>query len=185
MPIGPHPDGCVFDPVTQPVFASCGEGVTTIAQEEAPNKLTVRQTLQTERGARTIALDPMTHRIYLPTAKFGPEPMQGPGAPHWPAIIPEMMKLLIYARALRSWMVPSGKCRAHGGERSFAIEPDLESKRALVEQHAETVRAARSRFRRGFEQGRPRRIVDQVINHQMRLEQRMRQRRRIGNFQAE
>ncbi|MEO6970298.1 MAG: YncE family protein [Chthoniobacterales bacterium] len=96
VPIGEHVDGCAFDEATQLVFASCGEGVTTIAKEEAPDKLTVVQTLKTERGARTIALDPTTHRIYLPTAKFGPEPTPGPGAPHWPPIIPNSMKLLVY-----------------------------------------------------------------------------------------
>ncbi len=95
-PIGEHADGCAFDETSQLVFASCGEGVTTIAKEEAPDKLTVVQSLATERGARTIALDPVTHRIYLPTAKFGPAPTPGPGAPHWPPIIPETMKLLIY-----------------------------------------------------------------------------------------
>ncbi|HEX4665385.1 MAG TPA: hypothetical protein VH207_02200 [Chthoniobacterales bacterium] len=96
VPIGEHVDGCAFDEATQLVFASCGEGVTTIAKEETPDKLTVVQTLKTERGARTIALDPVSHRIYLPTAKFGPNPTPGPGAPHWPAIIPNSMKLLIY-----------------------------------------------------------------------------------------
>ncbi|HEY2341933.1 MAG TPA: YncE family protein [Chthoniobacteraceae bacterium] len=97
VPIGEHVDGCAFDPATQLAFASCGEGVTTIAKEEAPDKLTVVQTLKTERGARTIALDPVTHRIYLPTAKFGPQPTPGPGAPHRPPIIPNSMKLLVYA----------------------------------------------------------------------------------------
>ena len=96
VPIGEHVDGCAFDEATQLVFASCGEGVTTIAKEEAPNKLTVVQTLKTERGARTIALDPATHRVYLPTAKFGPPPTPGPGAPHWPPIIPNSMQLLVY-----------------------------------------------------------------------------------------
>ena len=96
VPIGEHVDGCAFDEATGLVFASCGEGVTTIAKEEAPDKFTVVQTLKTERGARTIALDPATHRIYLPTAKFGPEPTPGPGAPRWPAIIPNSMKLLVY-----------------------------------------------------------------------------------------
>src|SRR5207249_839691 len=64
VPIGSGTDGCAFDEKTQLAFASCGEGVTTIAKEETPEKLTVVQTLQTERGARTMALDPQTHRIY-------------------------------------------------------------------------------------------------------------------------
>jgi hypothetical protein len=54
---------------SQLAFASCGDGTTTIAREVAPGKLTVIQTLKTERGARTMALDPKTHRIYLPSAK--------------------------------------------------------------------------------------------------------------------
>jgi YVTN family beta-propeller protein len=91
-PIGEHVDGCAFDEATQLVFASCGEGVTTIAKERAPDKLTAVQTLRTERGARTIALDPTTHRIYLPTADFGPPP-----APNVrPSIVPNTMRLLVY-----------------------------------------------------------------------------------------
>src|SRR5262245_52075451 len=42
----------------------------TIAHEDSPEKLTVVQTLKTETGARTMALDPTTHNIYLPSAKF-------------------------------------------------------------------------------------------------------------------
>ena len=96
VPIGARVDGCAFDETTQLAFASCGDGTTTIAKEAAPGKLSVVQTLKTERGARTIALDPRTHRIYLPTAQFGPEPTPGPGAPRWPAIIPNSMKLLVF-----------------------------------------------------------------------------------------
>ena len=96
VPIGARVDGCAFDETTQLAFASCGDGPTTIAKEEAPGKLSVVQTLKTERGARTIALDPRTERIYLPTAQFGPKPMPAPGAPRWPAIIPNSMKLLVF-----------------------------------------------------------------------------------------
>ncbi len=47
VPIGAGVDGCAFDDSTQLVFASCGDGTTTIAREEAPDKLTVVQILQT------------------------------------------------------------------------------------------------------------------------------------------
>ena len=98
VPIGERVDGCVFDEKTQLAFASCGEGVTTIAKEETPEKLTVVQTLQTERGARTMALDPQTHRIYLPSAQFQPPPPASPGAsPGRPTIVPNSLKLLVYA----------------------------------------------------------------------------------------
>lgn len=100
VPIGAGVDGCAFDDSTQLAFASCGDGTTTIAKEGAVNKLAVVQVLKTQRGARTIALDPTTHRIYLPTAQFAPAPSPSPGAsPARPSIVPNTLKLLVYAPA--------------------------------------------------------------------------------------
>jgi YVTN family beta-propeller protein len=96
-PIGAGVDGCAFDDARQLAFASCGDGTTTIAREETPQKLMVVQILKTERGARTMALDPKTHRIYLPSARFQPAPSPAPGAsPARPMIIPNTLKLLVY-----------------------------------------------------------------------------------------
>ena len=92
VPIGTGVDGCAFDDPSQLALASCGQGVVTIAKEQSPNELSVVQTLQTQRGARTIALDPKTHRIYLPTADFGAA--ASPGGR--PAITPNTMRLLVY-----------------------------------------------------------------------------------------
>ena len=98
VPIGAGVDGCAFDDARQLAFASCGDGTTIIAREVAPGKLTVIQTLNTERGARTMALDPKTHRIYLPSAKFEPAPSPSPGvSPARPRIVPNTLKLLVYA----------------------------------------------------------------------------------------
>ena len=96
-PICAGTDGAAFDDASRLAFASCGDGTTTIAKEEAPDKLTVIQTLKTERGARTMAIDPKTHRIYLPTAQFQPPPSPSPGAsPTRPTIVPNTLKLLVY-----------------------------------------------------------------------------------------
>jgi len=100
VPIGAGVDGCAFDDVTQLAFASCGDGTTTIAKEETPQKLTVVETLKTEPGARTMALDPKTHRIYLPTAQFQPPPSPSPGAsPGRASVVPNTLKLLVYGPA--------------------------------------------------------------------------------------
>src|SRR5206468_3426536 len=97
VPIGAGVDGCAFDDASQRAFASCGDGTTIIAREVTPSKLTVIQTLKTERGARTMALDPKTHRIYLPSAKFEPAPSPSPGvSPARPRIVPNTLKLLVY-----------------------------------------------------------------------------------------
>ena len=50
----------------QVAFSSNGKGTVTIAQQETR----VTLTLPIERGGRSMALDPQTHRIYLATAKF-------------------------------------------------------------------------------------------------------------------
>jgi len=92
VPIGGGVDANAFDPGTQLAFASCGDGTTTIAKEESPDKLTVVQTLQTERGSRTMALDPTTHKIYLAAAKFEP-PAEGQRRPR---MIPGTFKILVY-----------------------------------------------------------------------------------------
>lgn len=97
VPIGAGVDGCAFDDGMQFAFASCGDGTSTIAREETPQKLSVVQTLKTEHGARTMALDPQTHRIYLPSAQFRPPPSPVPGAsPARPTIVPNTLKLLVY-----------------------------------------------------------------------------------------
>ncbi len=102
VPIGSGVDGCAFDDATQLAFASCGEGTTTIAKEDG-DKLTLVQTLKTERSARTMAVDPKTHRIYLPSAQFEPPATPSPGAsPTRPKMVPNTMKLLVYGPATGS-----------------------------------------------------------------------------------
>lgn len=76
LPIGDGCDGVAFDPTTKRIFAACGEGVLTIIQEETADKFSVLQTLKTEPGARTIALDEKTHRVFMSVAKFAP-PAEG------------------------------------------------------------------------------------------------------------
>ena len=82
VPIGDGVDANAFDPATQLAFASCGEGTTTIAHAATPDKLTVVQTLQTARGARTMTIDPVTHKIYLAAVDYekGGEAQRRPNA---------------------------------------------------------------------------------------------------------
>jgi YVTN family beta-propeller protein len=92
VPIGRGVDANAFDPGTLLAFASCGDGTTTIAKEETPDKLTVVQQLETQRGSRTMALDPATHRIYLAAAKFeAPAEGQRRGR-----MVPDSFKILVY-----------------------------------------------------------------------------------------
>jgi DNA-binding beta-propeller fold protein YncE len=91
-PIGQGVDANAFDPGTGFAFASCGDGTTTIAHEDSPDKLTVVQTLETQRGSRTMTLDPKTHKIYLAAAKFeAPAEGQRRGK-----MVPDSFKILVY-----------------------------------------------------------------------------------------
>ena len=100
VPIGLGLDACAFDDRSKLVFASCGSGTVTIANVDKSDKLAVVQTLETKPGARTMALDPQTHRIYLPAADFQPAPSPSPGAsPARPTMIANTMKLLVYGPA--------------------------------------------------------------------------------------
>src|SRR5436309_280696 len=96
VPIGQGVDANAFDPGTQLAFSSCGDGTVTIAHEDAPDRLTVIQTLKTERGARTMALDPRTHKIYLSTAKFEAPSGGSEGGRQRPKMVPDTFKVLVY-----------------------------------------------------------------------------------------
>ncbi len=100
VPIGKGVDGAEFDPATQDVYSANGEGTLTVVHEQAPDQYVVKQTLPTQRGARTIALDPGTHRLYLPTAEFGPAPAATADNPHpRPAIVGGSFVVLVVSSA--------------------------------------------------------------------------------------
>jgi DNA-binding beta-propeller fold protein YncE len=76
VPIGEGCDGAGFDPEMRLAFSSNGEGTLTVVRESSPGKFEVAETVTTQRGARTMTIDRKTHNIYLPTAQFGPPPLQ-------------------------------------------------------------------------------------------------------------
>jgi hypothetical protein len=66
------PDAAAFDPATNYVFASCGDGNLTVIHEDSPDKFTVVENVPTKRSARTMGLDLKTHNLFLPAADFDP-----------------------------------------------------------------------------------------------------------------
>jgi DNA-binding beta-propeller fold protein YncE len=87
--VGAGVDAAGFDPATQLAFTSNGEGTITVVHEDTPDKYTVVETVPTQRGARTMAVNPKTHRLYTVTANFGPTPAATPDRPRpRPPMIP-------------------------------------------------------------------------------------------------
>ena len=70
--IGEGVDASAFEPATQLVFASNGEGTLTVVHEDSPDKYTVVENVPTKRSARTMGLDLKTHNIFLPAADYDP-----------------------------------------------------------------------------------------------------------------
>jgi len=99
LPIGTGVDGAAFDSELQLVFSSNGEGTLTVAHEDSPDKFSVVENVVTQRGARTLALDQKTHRVFLVTAEFGPTPAPTAERPRpRPPMIPGSFTLLVFGK---------------------------------------------------------------------------------------
>jgi WD40 repeat protein len=99
-PIGDGVDATAFDPETGLAFASCGgDGVLTVVKEDSPDKFSVAENVPTQKGARTMALDTKTHKVFVVTAQFGPRPASTADDPHpRPAILPDSFVVLVVGK---------------------------------------------------------------------------------------
>lgn len=93
MPISAGVDAAAFEDATGLLFVSTREGNVHIFHEDSPDKLSEVATLKTEFGAKTMALDPKTHNLYLSTAEFSEPGANGRRSPK-----PGTFHLLIYGR---------------------------------------------------------------------------------------
>jgi YVTN family beta-propeller protein len=80
--IGDGPDAAGFDPARKLVFSSNGQGTLTVLKQDSADSYRVAETVSTQRGARTMALDPASGKVYLVTADFGPAPPATAEQPH-------------------------------------------------------------------------------------------------------
>ena len=99
LPIGAGCDGTAYDAGTGLAFASAGDGTITVVQPAANGRHAVAATVATQRGARTMAVDPRTHRLYTATAEFGPAPAATADNPRpRPVMVPGSFTLLVLER---------------------------------------------------------------------------------------
>ncbi len=71
LPIGDHVDATVFDPETNLIMNSNGEGTITVIHEDSPDKYSFVETVKTVPRAKTMALDPRTHQLFLSASENG------------------------------------------------------------------------------------------------------------------
>ena len=94
--IGEGPDAVVFDDATATVFSSNGESgnITAVHQDDADH-YSVVATIPTQPSARTLALDPKLHRLYLSAAQWATPPAAGGGRP---SVVPDSFTVLTVGR---------------------------------------------------------------------------------------
>ncbi len=98
VPVGAGVDANSFDPATGLSFASAGDGTLAVAREDSPGHFAV-SLVPTTRGARTMALDPRTHKIYVSSAQYGETPAPAADRPRpRPPIIPGSFTILVLDR---------------------------------------------------------------------------------------
>ena len=94
-------DATWFEPATKNVFVSCADGHIVVAHEDSPSQLSLVETITTARGARPMAIDSSTHRIYTAAQEFSaPDPnapAPAPGRRGGPPPIPDSFHVLVFA----------------------------------------------------------------------------------------
>src|SRR6266853_383322 len=79
---GGRVDALGWDPSKKLIFIPNGaEGNVTVVHQDSPDKYTVVATVPTFAGAKTIAVDPVTHNVYLFQPERGPAPPPAANAP--------------------------------------------------------------------------------------------------------
>jgi DNA-binding beta-propeller fold protein YncE len=95
--IGTGPDAAGFDPGTGLAFSSNGDGTLTIVKL-VNGKYEAADTVATERGARTMTVDPKLHRVYLLAAEYGPAPEAKEGKKGRPPVLPDSFHVLVVGK---------------------------------------------------------------------------------------
>lgn len=87
-----------FDPENKLIFESCREGVISVIREMTPDNYRIIETIPTELWARTMAFDPKTKNIYLPTQDVQWIPDADPNKPPKRIWAPGTFKVLVVGR---------------------------------------------------------------------------------------
>ena len=96
LSIGAGPDAAAYDAERGLVFSSNGDGTLTVLKQNSADSYSEAQTVTTQKGARTMALDPSTGHAYTVTSEFGPAPSATADAPHpRPAVIPGTFSVIV------------------------------------------------------------------------------------------
>lgn len=95
LPIGDGCDGVAYDEQMKTLYTSNGEGSMSVFTVSAKGVVKSAGTIPTKKSARTITLDPETHKIYLPAADVEADPANPNGRPK---MIPGTFQILVFTK---------------------------------------------------------------------------------------
>ena len=100
LPLAGGSDGAAFNPATMEAFSTHGNGTLTVVKENSPTSFVVEENLQTMAGARTIAFDAKTNRIFTMSVERGPAPPPPAGGGRGPqgVAVPGSFTILVVAK---------------------------------------------------------------------------------------
>jgi DNA-binding beta-propeller fold protein YncE len=98
VPVGGDPDGIVYDPGTKRIFVANRDGGWTIVHQAGADQYAVEQTLKIDEYAKTVAIDPLTHRIFSSSADLVWPPAV-PGKKHLPDAKPGTFRLIVVSQS--------------------------------------------------------------------------------------
>jgi len=97
-PIGDNIDTSSFDPETKLIFSSTGDGLVTVTHEDTPDSYSVVEKIQTHDMSKTMALDPKTHRLFVPAGDVKWLPPAQPGGRPVKRIAPGTFRMLVIGK---------------------------------------------------------------------------------------
>ncbi len=96
LPIGERVETAAFDERSALIFNSSGDGAVTVIKQDGPDKYHVQESVSTQTGTRTLAIDPKTRRVFVAAAQYGETPAATPDNPKPRApILPDTFHVIV------------------------------------------------------------------------------------------
>lgn len=112
LPIGAGVDAAGFDKQAGLIFASNGDGTLNVIQEKTPDQYEAVETVATQKGAKTMAFDRQTRRIFLPVAEVETTPAADPAQKPVRRVKDGTFAVLVLT-----------KIEEHSAEKAFLLKP--------------------------------------------------------------
>ena len=99
LPIGKGVDYAGFDPGSDLIFFSCGDGTLNIFHEKSADSYEDAGAVKTQPSAKTMAFDPKTKKVFLPAAEYIETPPTEPGKRPTRTVKPGTFAVLVVSKS--------------------------------------------------------------------------------------